>query len=135
VQCSVCKHHWYQAKDKLYELKAGFEMTDFPEAELARIKSNIEAKRNPMFKGESKLYVGNLSYRATEDELRDLFASKTGEVVGEAVVVKGDDGRSRGFAFITMLTKEGGEAALELDGTDYDGRDMQVSKPKENDRR
>ena len=82
----------------------------------------------------TKMYVGNLPYDATELDLRTLFASH-GEVQEVAIVMDRDTGRSRGFAFVTMSNKEGMEAAIrELDGQDFNGRNLNVNeaRPREN---
>ncbi|HYG09663.1 MAG TPA: RNA-binding protein, partial [Pyrinomonadaceae bacterium] len=60
----------------------------------------------------TKLYVGNLSFRTTSDELRDLFA-QAGEVESASVIEDRETGRSRGFGFVEMATAEGAAAAIE----------------------
>lgn len=60
---------------------------------------------------EVKLYVGNLSYSTTEDDLRTLF-SGAGTVVSVALIKDRDTGRSKGFAFIEMSTQAEAEAAI-----------------------
>jgi len=75
-----------------------------------------------------KLYVGNLSYDVTESELGDLFAPK-GEVVSVKIISDHHSGRSKGFGFVEMSTKEAGEAVIEaFDGYDFKGRPMRVNK-------
>ena len=75
-----------------------------------------------------KLYVGNLPFSTTEDELRDLFAQH-GEVLSVQVVTDRDTGRSRGFAFVEM--EDGGQAIQTLDGTDFGGRNLRVNEARE----
>ncbi len=53
----------------------------------------------------SKLYVGNLSYQTTEDDLRQLFAG-AGDVTSVAIITERDTGRSKGFGFVEMATEE-----------------------------
>ena len=53
----------------------------------------------------SKLYVGNLSYQATEDDLRQLFMG-AGDVAGVAIITERETGRSKGFGFVEMATEE-----------------------------
>jgi RNA recognition motif-containing protein len=80
-----------------------------------------------------KLYVGNLSFNVNEDELTDLF-SQAGTVQSASIVTDRDTGRSRGFGFVEMGSKEEGEAAIaQLNGTDLDGRNLTVNeaRPKE----
>ncbi len=77
-----------------------------------------------------RLYVGNLSYNTTEDELRDLFES-AGEVTSVAVVTDRDTGRPRGFAFVEMATDEGAQAAIQqLNGRNIGGREIQVNEAR-----
>ena len=80
------------------------------------------------------LYIGNLSYSTTSDDLREAF-SQYGTVTSAQVVMDRETGRSRGFGFVEM--SEGGEAAIEaMNGTDLQGRTLTVNeaKPRE-DRR
>ena len=103
-------------------------MVSFPDAEAERVKRNVEAGRPPDFAGHGKCYIGNLAFEVDEKSLGALFA-KVGEV-GEVAVVRDDTGRSRGFAFVTMVTKEDGEKAVKmLDGEELEGRAMQVKDP------
>lgn len=75
-----------------------------------------------------KLYVGNLSFRVTSEELRDLF-SQYGNVTSASVISDRDTGRSRGFGFVEMA--DGGEAAVEaLNGQDLQGRALTVNEAK-----
>jgi RNA recognition motif-containing protein len=82
----------------------------------------------------TKLYVGNLSFRTTSDELRDAFAA-VGTVTSASVIEDRDTGRSRGFAFVEMGTAEEAAAAIEqFNGKDFGGRNLTVNeaKPREN---
>lgn len=82
---------------------------------------------------EVKLYVGNLSYRTTEDELRTLFA-KAGEVTSVALIKDRDTGNSKGFAFVEMNTQaEAQKAVSMLNGFNLEDRELKVNlaKPKE----
>jgi RNA recognition motif-containing protein len=77
-----------------------------------------------------KLYVGNLSFQTTSDELRDLF-SQAGTVESANVVEDRDTGRSRGFGFVEMATKEEGEAAIQqFNGKDLGGRALTVNEAR-----
>lgn len=83
-----------------------------------------------------KLYVGNLSYDVTENELTDLFASK-GEVLSAKIIHDQQSGRSKGFGFVEMSTREAADAAIEeFNGQDLKGRPMRVNpsidKPRRN---
>lgn len=86
----------------------------------------------------SKLYVGNLSYDVTQDELNDLFSSK-GEVVSVKIISDPYSNRSKGFGFVEMSTKEEGDAVIEaFNGHDLKGRPMRVNvsidKPRKKNR-
>ena len=78
----------------------------------------------------TKLYVGNLSFRTTAEELRDAFAS-VGTVESASVIEDRDTGRSRGFAFVEMATAEEAAAAIEqFNGKDFGGRNLTVNEAK-----
>jgi cold-inducible RNA-binding protein len=81
----------------------------------------------------SKIYVGNLSFKTTEDGLRQTFG-QFGTVTDIYVATDRETGRPRGFAFVTMGTAEEAKAAIDkMNGTDLDGRALTVNeaKPKE----
>ncbi|MGI9167469.1 MAG: RNA recognition motif domain-containing protein [Pyrinomonadaceae bacterium] len=76
-----------------------------------------------------KLYVGNLSFQTSSDDLQQLFA-QVGTVESATVVEDRDTGRSRGFAFVEMASKEEGDKAIEqFNGTDFNGRNLTVNEP------
>jgi RNA recognition motif-containing protein len=80
-----------------------------------------------------KLYVGNLAFETSGDNLRQHFA-QAGTVETATVVEDRDTGRSRGFGFVEMATKEDGEAAIaQFNGNDLNGRNLtvNVAKPRE----
>ena len=84
------------------------------------------------------IYVGNLAYKSTDEDLRTLFA-QYGEVTSARVVVDRASGRSKGFGFVEMPNEEQAAAAIAaLNGHDLDGRPIRVNesqpKPRE-DRR
>jgi len=128
VTCGLCSHSWYQSRDKLFNLKEGFELVEFPEFDAARVKSNIEAGRRANFIGVSKLYIGSLDFKCKEEDIVEKFKESAGEV-GDVTIVRDPNGRSKGFGFVTMMTTEGGKKGLELDGEDLLGRSMQVREP------
>jgi RNA recognition motif-containing protein len=81
-----------------------------------------------------KLYVGNLSFQTSGEELQQLFA-QAGTVESASIVEDRDTGRSRGFGFVEMSTKEEGEAAIaQFNGKEVNGRSLTVNeaKPREN---
>ena len=83
----------------------------------------------------TKLYVGNLSYDATENDLQDLF-SQHGPVTEVNLMLDRMTGRPRGFAFVTMSTKEGAEAAINsLHSKDWKGRALTVNEARPREER
>ena len=82
---------------------------------------------------ESKLYVGNLSYSTTEDDLKALFAG-AGTVSSVALIKDRDSGQSKGFAFVEMSTQVEAEKAISMfNGYQMSERELKVSmaRPKE----
>lgn len=82
---------------------------------------------------EVKLYVGNLSYSTTEEDLRTLF-TKAGQVASVALIKDRDTGRSKGFAFVEMGTQaEAQQAVSMLNGFNLEDRELKVNlaKPRE----
>jgi len=81
----------------------------------------------------NKLFVGNISFRMSEDELRNLF-SESGKVLSVAIPADRDTGRKRGFAFVEMENQEEAQTAIDaLNGKTVDGREIVVnpSRPRE----
>ena len=81
-----------------------------------------------------KLYVGNLAFTTSSQDLQELFA-QAGTVESASVVEDRDTGRSRGFGFVEMSSKEEGEAAIaQFNGKEVNGRALNVNeaKPREN---
>ena len=81
-----------------------------------------------------KLYVGNLAFETTSNDLQTLFA-QAGTVESVSLIEDRETGRSRGFGFVEMQTKEEGTAAVaQFNGTELAGRPLKVNeaKPREN---
>ena len=77
-----------------------------------------------------KLYVGNLSFQTSSDDLNQLFA-QAGTVESAAVVEDRDTGRSRGFGFVEMSSKEEAHKAIEqFNGKEVNGRNLNVNEAK-----
>jgi cold-inducible RNA-binding protein len=77
-----------------------------------------------------KLYVGNLSFSTSSQDLQELFA-QAGTVESASIVEDRETGRSRGFAFVEMSTKEEGEAAIsQFNGKEIGGRALKVNEAK-----
>jgi len=82
-----------------------------------------------------KLYVGNLSFDTSSNELQTLFA-QTGTVESVSLIEDRDTGRSRGYGFVEMSTKEEGAAAIEkLNGQELGGRLLKVDEAKQRESR
>jgi RNA recognition motif-containing protein len=82
---------------------------------------------------EAKLYVGNLSYDTTEDDIRNMFA-QVGTVSEVALIKDRDSGTSKGFAFVTMSTQDEAKKAIEqFNGRSLGDRELtvNVARPRE----
>lgn len=78
-----------------------------------------------------KLYVGNLPFSTTEDELRDVF-QRHGTVDSVAVITDRETGRPRGFAFVEMSEPSAAADAIRaLDGSDLGGRNLRVNEAQD----
>src|ERR1051325_8046586 len=83
----------------------------------------------------TKLYVGNLSFNTTENDLQDAFAPH-GTVTSVDLIMDKMSGRSRGFAFVTMETKEGAQARITaMNGAELDGRALTVNEARPREER
>ena len=81
-----------------------------------------------------KLYVGNLPWSTTEDDLRELF-SPMGQTHSAILITDRETGRSRGFGFVELEDAAADEAVSQLNGTDYGGRQIKVNEAKEREPR
>jgi len=82
-----------------------------------------------------KLYVGNLSFSVSDEDLRSHF-SQAGSVESANIVQDRDTGRSRGFGFVEMATQEDAAAAIEkFNGTDFEGRNIVVNEARPREER
>jgi RNA recognition motif-containing protein len=83
----------------------------------------------------TRLYVGNLSFHATTDSVREAF-TQLGEVTDVHVVMDRETGRSRGFAFVTMGTPQAAASAIaSMNGALLDGRPLRVNEAEERQQR
>lgn len=81
------------------------------------------------------IYVGNLSYGMSEDELRDAFGA-FGEVSSVKILMDRETGRSRGFGFVEMPNKSEGETAIaQLNGKDLGGRALRINEARPREQR
>jgi len=79
----------------------------------------------------NKIYIGNLPFSSTEDELRDIF-SQHGDVESVNVIMDRDTGRPRGFAFVEMGDSDSaGKAIRALDGSELGGRNLRVNEAED----
>jgi len=77
-----------------------------------------------------KIYVGNMNFQTSEEQLRDLF-EQYGPVDEVAIINDRDTGRPRGFAFVTMTNDEDAQRAIEeLAGQEFDGRTLNVNEAR-----
>ena len=83
----------------------------------------------------TKLFVGNLSFNTTENDLQDAFAAH-GTVTAVDLIMDKMSGRSRGFAFVTMDSKEAADAAVKaMNGAQVDGRALTVNEARPREER
>ena len=82
-----------------------------------------------------KLYVGNLAFQTSSTDLQELFA-QAGTVESASIIEDRNTGRSRGFGFVEMASKEEGEAAIsQLNGKEFNGRNLTVNEARPRDER
>ena len=106
-------------------------MISKPDGRERKLEATLDLRNHTM--GNSKLYVGNMSFNTSEDELRTTFG-QFGTVTDVYVAMDKMTGRPRGFAFVTMGTPEEAKTAIEkLNGVDLGGRALTVNeaRPKE----
>jgi RNA recognition motif-containing protein len=78
-----------------------------------------------------RIYVGNLPFSSTEDELREVFG-RHGTVTSVDIIMDRETGRPRGFGFVEMADAAGADAAIQaLDGRDLGGRNLRVNEAQE----
>jgi cold-inducible RNA-binding protein len=76
-----------------------------------------------------KLFVGNLSFQTTENDITDAF-SQFGAVEAVSIITDRDTGRSKGFGFVTMSQEDADKAIAQLNGSQLDGRALTVNEAK-----
>jgi len=82
----------------------------------------------------NKIYVGNLPYTSSEEDLQNFFSS-CGSINDVHIIKDRETGRSRGFGFVTFDTTEGFQAALEQNNQELDGRSLRINKAEDKPRR
>jgi cold-inducible RNA-binding protein len=82
-----------------------------------------------------KLYVGNLSYSTTQEQIQELF-SQAGEIAEIALITDRDTGRPKGFGFVEMATEEGAQEAIKrFNGYSLDNRNLTVNEARPREER
>jgi cold-inducible RNA-binding protein len=108
------------------------QLSETPWTSEAAVPSNAKQEKSKM---GARLFVGNLTFTTTEDDLRNLFGP-AGTIVDVKVVTERETGRSRGFAFVEMSSaSEAGEAISQLNGRDFGGRTLKVNEAEERGQR
>ena len=79
-----------------------------------------------------RLYVGNLPFQTTEDELREAFSAH-GNVVDCKIIIDRETGRSRGFGFVEM--EDGADAIEQMNGHDFGGRNLNINEARAREER
>ncbi len=101
------------------------------EETLGLTKLNQETNQSNFLKNHMNIYVGNIPWGVSEEELEGLFG-QYGEVNSVRIITDRESGRSKGFGFVEMAQADAGNAAIEaLDGNDFSGRDLRVNQAKE----
>jgi RNA recognition motif-containing protein len=76
-----------------------------------------------------KVYVGNLPFKTTEEDLANLF-SQVGSVESVSIITDRDTGRSKGFGFVSMGSDDADKAIAQFNGTDFNGRALTVNEAR-----
>jgi len=76
-----------------------------------------------------RIYVGNLSYQTTEDDISNLFG-QIGEVESANIITDRDTGRSKGFGFVEMGNEDADKAIAQLNGSELNGRSITVNEAR-----
>ncbi|NCF33110.1 MAG: RNA-binding protein [Proteobacteria bacterium] len=105
---------------------------DWSKDSARRTSALIKLIRKGATRAVKKLYVGNLAWAVTDEDLQSLF-SEHGSVASAAVITDRETGRSRGFGFVEL--EDGAEAAIEaLNGHDFKGRALRVNEAQSKER-
>jgi cold-inducible RNA-binding protein len=83
---------------------------------------------------QAKIYVGNLSYDVSSDDLQEHFG-RYGEIAEVKLIMDRATGRSKGFAFVTFATEQAAQDSLASNGVELSGRKMKVNEAKEEGQR
>ena len=82
-----------------------------------------------------KVYVGNISFKTTEEGLRSFFEEGGREVVSCRIILDRETGRSRGFGFVEFSAEEEAQSVIQnLNGAELDGRELKINEARERSR-
>ena len=105
--------------------------TILAEETLGLTKLNQETNQSNFLNNYMNIYVGNIPWGVSEEELEGLFG-QYGEVNSVRIITDRESGRSKGFGFVEMAQADAGNAAIEaLDGNAFSGRDLRVNQANE----
>lgn len=105
-------------------------MSPAPKSDIDRIARNLARDHAPDFQGINKLYIGNLDYSTTSQDLLHFFEDGNENCkVCDASIVTGPDGRNRGFGFVSFYPGSSLEDALNMNGKECGGRQLTVKEP------
>lgn len=105
-------------------------MSPAPKSDIDRIARNLARDHAPDFHGINKLYIGNLDYSTTSEDLLHFFEDGSENCkVCDASIVTGPDGKNRGFGFVSFYPGSSLEDALNMNGKECCGRGLTVKEP------
>ena len=127
VECTAVEVHWLDGLDfNVFFHEGPCLLPGSALGILANSRSPFQIKEVIALK--KKLYVGNLSFETTENDLKELFG-QTGSVETVRIITDRDTGRSKGFGFVEM--QDGGDKAIaEMNGKDFKGRALTVNEAR-----
>lgn len=128
VRCSMCHHTWFQSADRIMTLRKGQQLAPLRDMDRERVALNLKEGKEAKYLGEAVLYLCNLPYDVTEDDLMELLLNAVSSLqLGEVKLARDELGKSRGFGFATARTfEQGQEIIAALDGTGWRGREISV---------
>lgn len=148
VRCSVCGNDWHQSPDRLHTLYSDFSLEPYDDEKRKQFADT--GKKRSFQRGggggqqssrggslnQNNIFVANLPYEASEQDVVELFSSVSGSEVPRVTIVKDDIGRSRGFGFVEVGSPEIVAQAIEtLNGANVLGREIVVRKGNGRSRR
>jgi len=138
VKCAVCGNAWFQSPGRLFTAREGtsfkaYDVEAYQERAPPRQRrelpsqDDVQGKTRHHRRGAITLFVGNLPFSYTEDDLRSLMETH-GPIASISIIVDAETGRARGYGFVGFEKEEDGKAAeAALDGSDIGGRQIKVN--------